>query len=51
MNEINDIIEWLEYESTVNGEAVEYDSEAGICSCGLLTSDCPDAYDHMSHGV
>ena len=51
MSDTNNMVEWLEYVSTVNGEYADYDSEAGICTCGLLTSDCPDAYDHMSHGV
>jgi hypothetical protein len=49
MSETN-MIEWLEYVSTVTSEYADYNSEAGICSCGLLTSDCPDSYTHMSQG-
>ena len=53
----DDMIEWLEYEFMYRGAygnaeyGSEADSEAGTCSCGLLISDCPNAQDHMSHGV
>lgn len=47
------IAEWLEYVGTLTSEYAEYeyDSEAGICTCGLHTSDCPNAYEHMSQGA
>jgi len=51
MSETN-MIDWLEYASMVNGTtpySLDYNRD-GLCECGLLTSDCPDAYTHMSQG-
>tara|TARA_R100001244_G_scaffold69649_1_gene56796 strand:+ start:810 stop:941 length:132 start_codon:yes stop_codon:yes gene_type:complete len=31
-------------------EEVPYDKDDGLCACGKNIEDCPEAYDHMTHG-
>lgn len=39
---------WLD---NLLGENPQYETKKELCICGEILEDCPDAYDHTTHGV
>lgn len=43
---------WLDdFVGTLHKHPLEPQEEIEYCICGLPLDECPDAYDHMTHGV